>query len=316
MNKKGLSGGSIWKMTVLLLHDDLFIDSFILLFRSVMASRNWRRVSDSLRKLFSTQFALPCLQPAAAPPLPWTACARLSPPQQQQRNVASTPVVLVVGLRFFVVAGVFAASHESILTFFAALLLQLHLQAWRAYSSALSGSPLDKHIYWYNGQLYGKLSLTKRFLSLFVKWKNVAWSHICSDRSHSSTNTLQWTWAEPTFFSFFFLALVLTSPRPPWHSSCFPLSKADPPDLCDAPRRCWLLYIAMIQLVSGDERRSTCLLLTSLDSGIIKMPLAKREREKKKKKKRETCKLFLVLHFAPTTHFDRARFGSPQKQPK
>lgn len=67
-------------------------------------------------------------------------------------------------------------------------------------------------------------------------------------------------------------------------------------DLCDAMRRCWLLYTVIIQFMSGAQR-STSLLLTFLDPWIIKMPQAMHS----------SCKLFLVLHLAPTSHFGTAR---------
>lgn len=68
-------------------------------------------------------------------------------------------------------------------------------------------------------------------------------------------------------------------------------------DLCDATRRCCLLYTVIIQSVSGAQRRPR-LLLTFLDPWIIKMPLAMRS----------SCKLFLVLHLGSNISFwQRAR---------
>lgn len=77
-----------------------------------------------------------------------------------------------------------------------------------------------------------------------------------------------------------------------------------PLDLCDATRRCWLLYTAIIQFMSGDQRR-TRLLLTYLDPGIIKMPQAKCT-------PRVSC--FLSYTCAPTT-FWQTTVRSPRKSP-
>lgn len=142
-------------------------------FRSSIVSRIWRRVLDSPPKSFSTQrmFALTCLQPAhilnetMTPPhhrlflgphaLGSAHRSNSSGMFRQQKSCCA------VGLRF-VSSLAFLLRLKSSFFAFAVFLSQLHLQAWHAHSSALSASQVDKRIYWYNGELHGKLCWTER----------------------------------------------------------------------------------------------------------------------------------------------------------
>lgn len=109
-------------------------------------------------------------------------------------------------------------------------------------------------------------------------WKWLLWTH--AELLHSRRY--------PVFFS----AHILTSLRPLQH--CY-LSFSSL-DLCDATRRCWLLYTVIIQFMSEAQRSPVCCSRFQAP-WIIKMPLAMHY----------SCKLFLVLHLAPTSHFGRAR---------